>query len=78
MKVLQYRARCFVGGGIGGVVGHKGRTATNNSIAEAMRKLPRGATRDDYNRDPLVQAERERAIKRLLAVGGRVPYPYPA
>lgn len=43
---------------------------------EAMRKLPSGATRDDYERDPRVQAEREQAIKMLMASGGAQNKPY--
>ncbi|RTL07588.1 hypothetical protein EKK58_00005, partial [Candidatus Dependentiae bacterium] len=50
----------LAGGGLGGVIGYKGRQATNDSIEEAMRKLPEGATRDDYLRDPRIQAEMER------------------
>lgn len=57
------------GGGLGGLLGYKGREATNASIEEAMRKLPSGSTRDDYERDPRVQAEKEQAIKMMLAGG---------
>lgn len=64
------------GGGIGGLFGYKGREATNASIEEAMRKLPSGSTRDDYERDPRVQAEREQAIKMLLATGRSQNMPY--
>lgn len=64
------------GGGLGGLLGYKGREATNDSIEEAMRKLPSGSTRDDYERDPRVQAEREQAIKLMLATGKAQNMPY--
>ena len=58
----------LAGGGLGGLVGYKGRSAANASVEEAMRKLPPGATRDDFLRDPRVQADMNRQTA-LLSSG---------
>ena len=65
----------LAGGGLGGVVGYKGRQSANASIEEAMRKLPEGATRDDYLRDPRIQAELERENRLLSSQAAGSTYP---
>lgn len=50
----------LLGGGAGGLYGYKTREAKNKTLEEAMRKLPVGATRDDYERDPRVQSDLSR------------------
>lgn len=51
---------------ITGLMGYHGRQAVNDSIVEAMRRLPAGATRRDMKADPVYQAEQDR-MNQLMA-----------
>ena len=59
----------LLGGGVGGVAGYKGREAINSTLEEGMRKLPPGATRDDYIRDPRIQHQLDRDVLLATARG---------
>ena len=60
----------LLGGGLGAGVGYQHSKAKNNDLEEAMRKLPEGATRDDYQRDPRVQADLDRTSRMQAALAG--------
>lgn len=60
-----------IGGGLGGLVGYLSRKAKNESIEDAMARLPEGATRRDIMSDPVYWREREMEMQRNAVMGNR-------